>query len=183
MSARHLFTAAIAAAAVASIAACAGTRTRTSTGETIDDAVILGSVKSALISDPTTDAHEINVDVNRGVVQLNGFVDSPAEKSRATVVATEVQGVAQVQNNLQLTQGKQTVGEHFDDAVLTTKVKAAPIESPDTKAHQITVETSNGVVQLSGFVNNEQARAAAATVAMSVAGVKSVSNEIAIKSY
>jgi osmotically-inducible protein OsmY len=78
---------------------------------------------------------------------------------------------------------KETVGEHFDDAVLTAKVKAALIESPDTKAHQITVETSNGVVQLGGFVNNEQARAAATTVAMSVAGVKSVSNEIAIKSY
>ncbi len=183
MSAKHIFVAALAAIAVAGTVACSGTRTRESTGEVIDDAVILGSVKSKLVSDPRTDAHEINVDVNRGVVQLNGFVDSPEEKSRATIVATEVKGVTQVQNNLQLNQGKESAGEHLDDAMLTAKVKAALIESPDTKAHQISVETSSGVVQLSGFVNNEQARAAATTVAMSVAGVKSVSNEIAIKSY
>jgi len=136
-----------------------------------------------LISDSRTDAHEINVDVNRGIVQLNGFVDTQAEKSRATVVATQVKGVTQVQNNLQISQPNETVGEHFDDSVLTAKVKTALIESSDTKAHQINVETSNGVVQLSGFVNNEKAKSAATAVAMSVTGVKGVSNEIAIKSY
>lgn len=183
MSVTRVFVAAIAATVLIGSAACSGTRTRNSTGEVIDDAVILGSVKSALISDSGTDAHEINVDVNRGVVQLNGFVDSQAEKSRAAAVATQVKGVAAVQNNLAVTQGKESVGEHFDDAMLTAKVKTALIESPDTKAHQIEVETSNGVVQLSGFVNNEQAKVAATTVAMSVTGVKGVSNEIAIKSY
>ena len=183
MMVKQSVVAVIAGTVLAISAACSATRTRTSTGETIDDAVILGSVKSALISDPRTDAHEINVDVNRGVVQLNGFVDSQNEKSRATIVATEVKGVREVQNNLAVTQGTETTGEHFDDAVLTTKVKTALIESPDTKAHQITVETYNGIVQLGGFVDSEKARAAASTVAMSVAGVKSVSNEIAVKSY
>ena len=183
MNAKKVFVAVIAAAVLVTTAACSGTRTRESTGEVIDDAVILSSVKSKLVSDPRTDAHEINVDVSRGVVQLNGFVDSQDEKSRATIVATEVKGVKEVQNNLQISPPKETLGEHFDDSVLTAKVKAALIGNADTKAHQINVETSNGVVQLSGFVNNEQAKSAATAVAMSVTGVKGVSNEIAIKSY
>ena len=183
MIVKQTIIAVIAGTVLAISAGCSATRTRNSTGEVIDDAVILGSVKSALISDSGTDAHEINVDVNRGVVQLNGFVDSQDQKSRATVVATGVKGVMQVQNNLAVSSGTESVGEHFDDSVLTAKVKAALIESPDTKAHQITVETSGGVVQLSGFVNDEKAKLAASTVAMSVKGVKSVSNEIAIKSY
>jgi hyperosmotically inducible protein len=183
MNAKQVFVAVIAAAVLVTAAACSGTRTRTSTGERTDDAVILSSVKSALIAERRTDAHEINVEVYRGVVQLNGFVDTQDEKSRATIVATEVEGVKQVQNNLQLSKPNTTAGDHFDDSMLTAKVKAALIASPDTKAHQISVETSNGVVQLSGFVNNETAKSAATTVAMSVTGVKSVSNKIDIKSY
>ena len=183
MSVRQTVAVVLAGTLLAVAAACSATRTQRAPGEQFDDAVILGSVKSALISDPATDAHEINVNVNRGVVQLSGFVDSPAERSRATIVATEVAGVKEVRNELALSQGTETVGEHFDDSILTAKVKAALIESPDTKAHQITVETNEGVVQLGGFVNNEKAKAAATTVAMTVRGVKSVDNEISIKSY
>lgn len=183
MSAKKILVAVVVGTVVATLAACASTRTQKSTGETLDDAVILGNVKSALIADKKTDAHEINVNVNRGIVQLNGFVDSQAEKSEATIVATEVEGVMEVRNNLTVKSAPETVGEHFDDAMLTAQVKTALIESPDTKAHEITVETNQGVVQLGGFVNNEKAKAAASTVARSVKGVKNVENKISIKSY
>lgn len=183
MSVKQILVAVAVGAVLAGSAACSATRTHRAPGEQLDDAAILSNVKSALISDSKTDAHEINVDVNRGVVQLNGFVDSMAEKSRATILATEVEGVMEVRNNLTVKQANETAGEHFDDSILTAKVKTALVESPDTKANQINVETNGGVVQLSGFVNNEKARAAATTVAMSVKGVKKVENKISIKSY
>jgi hyperosmotically inducible protein len=179
----RLLIVAIAATALAGAAACSSTRTQRAPGEHMDDAFVLTSVKSALAADEMTEAHEINVEVNRGVVQLNGFVDSAAEKSRATVVAADVKGVREVQNNLNINPGARSAGMAVDDALLTAKVKAALIQSPDTKAHQITVNTERGVVQLSGFVDSATAKAAATTVAMSVTGVKDVDNELVIKSY
>ena len=162
--------------------ACSSTRTQKAAGEQIDDSVVLGKVKAALIADPITKARQIDVEVYRGIVQLNGFVDSQEEKSRAATVAREVDGVVAIQNNLSVRQGSGTVGEVVDDATLTAKVKAALIQSPDTKAYQINVETKAGVVHLSGFVNNALAKQAATSVARSVTGVKDVQNEISVKS-
>lgn len=173
----------IASAAVLSIAACSATRTQRAPGEQVDDAALLTSVKSALVADPVTEAGEINVDVNRGVVKLAGFVDTPTEKSQAGAVARQVHGVQSVQNDITVKGGSETAGEVIDDSILTAKVKAALIESPDTKAHQINVETKEGVVQLSGFVDNAAARTAASSVAKSVTGVKDVKNELSVKSY
>lgn len=65
-----------------------------------DDAGITAKVKAAVIDDPMTKATEINVDTNAGVVQLNGFVASEAEKERAAQLARQVEGVAVVKNNL-----------------------------------------------------------------------------------
>ena len=67
------------------------------------------------------------------------------------------------------------------DASLTGSVKSALISNDATKARQINVETQDGVVQLSGFVDSETAKAAAETTAMSVAGVKQVQNKLLIR--
>jgi hyperosmotically inducible protein len=71
----------------------------------------------------------------------------------------------------------------IDDSILTAKVKAALIADSATKAHQINVETQEGIVQLSGFVDNAAAKSAATNVAKSVSGVKDVKNELSVKSY
>jgi hyperosmotically inducible protein len=168
----------VASAAVLSMAACSATRTQRSAGEQIDDAAILTSVKSKLVADKTTDAGDINVDVNRGVVKLSGFVDSAEQKSQAASIARNVDGVTSVQNDLAVKKGDgSTAGEVVDDSVLTAKVKAALIADSSTKAHQINVETNQGVV------DNAAAKTAAADVAKSVTGVKDVKNELSVKSY
>lgn len=161
--------------------ACTPTRTQKSAGEQIDDTVLLAKVKAALIADPVAEAHEINVEVFRGIVQLNGFVETSAEKSRAGKVARDVGGVKDVKNNLTVKHEGETVGAVIDDATVTAKVKAALIDSSRTKAYQIEVETQKGVVQLSGFVDDASAKSAAVEIARSVAGVKSVINDIDVK--
>jgi hyperosmotically inducible protein len=172
----------IATSAVLSMAACSSTRTQRAPGEQVDDAALLTSVKSALVANKVTDAGEINVDVNRGTVKLAGFVDTDKEKAAAGDVARNV-GVQTVQNDITVHTANESAGEYIDDSVLTAKVKTALIESPDTKAHQINVETDHGVVQLSGFVDNAAAKTAATNVAKSVTGVKSVKNELSVKAY
>jgi hyperosmotically inducible protein len=71
-------------------------------GRVVDDSVITSKVKSALIADPTTKAHQINVETFQGTVQLSGFVDDAEARSRATQVAREVEGVKDVKNSLQI---------------------------------------------------------------------------------
>ena len=173
----------IASGAMLSMAACSPTRTQRAPGEQVDDAALLTSVKAALVSDPVTEAGEINVDVNRGVVKLSGFVDTPKEKSAAGDLARKVDGVQSVQNDIAVKESDSTTGEVIDDSILTAKVKAALVDNSETKAHQINVETKEGVVQLSGFVDSAGAKAAATNVAKSVTGVKDVKNELSVKSY
>ena len=174
-------------AAIAGIAlaagtvACSATRTQKAAGEQIDDSALTAQVKTALIADPVTKARQIDVEVRRGVVQLNGFVDSAAEKAQATTVASGVNGVMEVKNNLAVNTATATAGEVIDDSILTAKVKAALIAEEDTKAHEINVETKLGVVHLSGFVDSANAKAKASEVARSVTGVKDVKNTISVK--
>ena len=181
MSFKRVLIAMVAGVAMTSAVACSTTRTQRAPGEQVDDAALLGRVKAALVADSVTKARQIEVDVHRGTVQLNGFVGSASEKSQATIVATGVEGVMKVQNNLSVRGESQTPGEYLDDATLTAKVKAALIKSRDTKAHQINVETMNGVVHLSGFVNDDAARRAATAIARSVTGVKDVRNNLSVK--
>ncbi len=72
-------------------------------------------------------------------------------------------------------------GEYIDDAVITTKVKAAIFNEPTLKATEINVETFKGVVQLSGFVSSAQSMEKAIEVARKVKGVKSVKNDMRLK--
>ncbi|MHB0974980.1 MAG: BON domain-containing protein [Thiobacillus sp.] len=72
-------------------------------------------------------------------------------------------------------------GEYVDDAVLTTKVKAAIFNEPGLKSFEINVETYKGVVQLSGFVNSQADINKAVEVARSVKGVVSVKNNMHVK--
>jgi osmotically-inducible protein OsmY len=76
---------------------------------------------------------------------------------------------------------QQSTGQAIDDGVVTAKVKAKLIEDPVTKAHQINVETFKGTVQLSGFVETDQARSRALQLARDVDGVKSVKDALEVR--
>jgi hyperosmotically inducible periplasmic protein len=79
---------------------CAGTATRESTGEYIDDATITTKVKAAYVKDPVVKALQVNVDTFKGTVQLSGFVDTAEQKARAEQLAQGITGVAGVKNNI-----------------------------------------------------------------------------------
>jgi len=161
--------------------ACASTRTQKSAGEQVDDTVTTASVKANLIGDPVTKAHQIDVETFKGTVQLNGFVDSAASKQRATEVARNTKGVTAVRNNLTVKTDSSSGSDVVDDSAITAKVKSALAGDPRTKAHQVNVEVRDGVVQLSGFVDNSEAKSTAEDLARAVDNVKSVDNEIDVK--
>jgi osmotically-inducible protein OsmY len=76
---------------------------------------------------------------------------------------------------------QQGTGEFVDDTVITTKVKAALVEDPITKATEIKVKTFKGEVQLSGFVSSQEAMSRAVELTRGVNGVTSVRNDMALK--
>lgn len=76
---------------------------------------------------------------------------------------------------------REGTGEFIDDALITTKVKAALAADPDVKATEVNVETFKGTVQLSGFVSSKEAIDKAATITRGVSGVKGVKNDMTVK--
>ncbi len=170
----------IGVAALLVLAGCASTKTQQAPGEYVDDATVTAKVKAALVADSKAEAHHIDVETYRGVVQLSGFVESANERAAAVADAKKVTGVKSVRDNLQV-RSQETAGMAVDDTVLSTKVKSALFANPVTKARQINVATADGVVQLSGFVDSANEKATATEVARSVAGVRSVKNELETK--
>jgi len=90
----------LAALAMATTLGCASTAKQEGTGEYVDDTVITGKVKAAIFNEPTLKSAEINVETFKGVVQLSGFVSSPAAETTAVAVARQVGGVKSVKNDM-----------------------------------------------------------------------------------
>jgi hyperosmotically inducible protein len=67
----------------------------------------------------------------------------------------------------------ESTGEYVDDSVITTKVKSLLAEDDFLKSFKISVETYKGIVQLSGFVNSQNAIDKAGQSTWTVQGVKS----------
>jgi virulence-associated protein VapD len=71
-------------------------------GQNIDDGVLTSSVKTQLASDRLNTLSRVGVETNNGVVYLTGEVETGEQKSRVGSVTSQVKGVRQVVNNLQV---------------------------------------------------------------------------------
>jgi hyperosmotically inducible periplasmic protein len=72
-------------------------------------------------------------------------------------------------------------GDYIDDSALTTKVKAALLAEKNLKSLPISVESTKGVVTLSGKVISSAQITQAVDVAKHVEGVKDVHNALTLK--
>ena len=79
------------------------------------------------------------------------------------------------------TSTREGTGEYIDDTVITTKVKAAILNTASLKVSEINVETFKGAVQLSGFVSSQDDIHTAMRVARGVTGVTAVKNAMQVK--
>ncbi|MDV3242477.1 MAG: BON domain-containing protein [Methylocaldum sp.] len=86
------------------VVGCAGSKTRESTGEYLDDTAVTTKVKSALLRDEVVKGLDIQVETFKGTVQLSGFVNTASEKQRAEAIARDVAGVRSVKNDIRVMQ-------------------------------------------------------------------------------
>ena len=87
---------------VLALTACAGSPTKESAGEFVDDSAITTKVKASIFDDPYLKSLDINVVTFKGEVQLSGFVGSIAENNRAVAIAKGVNGVTSVKNDMKV---------------------------------------------------------------------------------
>jgi len=75
----------------------------------------------------------------------------------------------------------ETVGETVDDTGITTRVKAALAADKGSSLTRVGVETTRGVVQLTGVVQSAADRSRAEQVTRGVSGVRGVANNLQVQ--
>jgi hyperosmotically inducible protein len=74
----------------------------TTAGVALDDGIITGKVKAALLADANVKSFDIAVVTRKDEVQLSGFVNSEAQIERAVALTRQVDGVRTVDNALKI---------------------------------------------------------------------------------
>jgi osmotically-inducible protein OsmY len=119
--------------------------------------------------------HEIDIEVKKGVVILNGRVPGLASKRLAGVLAWWVPGSRDVINGIAVEPPEEDAPIQIEEAV-----RIALDKDPFVDASQVRVGVRHRTVRLTGAVHSVEARAAAEWDAWYVFGVDDVINEIVV---
>ncbi len=142
----------------------------------MSDSWVTSKTKIALFADDRVKGRQVHVETKDGVVMLRGKVDSTEAKSAALEIAKGIEGVKNVKNELQVVAPSKRSEVAADDKVVAKNVQSKFKADPQLK--NVKVEVNQGVVSLSGEVKSIDASAKASEVARSVAGVRSVKNDL-----
>ena len=74
-----------------------------------------------------------------------------------------------------------TVGETIDDATITTRVKTALLNDPQVAGLKIDVDTTKGIVTMSGIVKSREEEQRAVQLARGVPGVQDVKSTLQVQ--
>jgi len=120
----------------------------------------------------------VNVDANNGVVTLEGTVADSHRKSLAVNTVENLPGVTQVDNKLTV---KDEPAADNSDGWLGLKVKTALLLHSKINPLMTHVDVKDGVVTLTGEVENQARKDLATEYAKDVGGVKDVKNDLVLK--
>ncbi|UUX53872.1 molecular chaperone OsmY [Citrobacter youngae] len=148
-------------------------------GNFMDDSTLTAKVKAALVDHESIKSTDISVKTDQKVVTLSGFVESQAQAEEAVKVAKGVEGVTSVSDKLHVRDSKETsVKGYAGDTAITSEVKAKLLADDIVPSRKVKVETTDGVVQLSGTVDSQAQSDRAESIAKAIDGVKSVKNDL-----
>ncbi len=149
-------------------------------GGTVTDSNICSKVKMNLYNF-NADLHaKVSVSVQNQEVLLTGVVQDPNWATEAERLAKSVEDVKSVINNIE-TPGQESLGSISSDGWITTRIKSSLLFENDLYSLNYTVETSNGIVYLTGIGQNETEVNRVVEVARNVSGVRKVVNHVKLK--
>lgn len=154
-----------------------------SVGGYMDDSGVTAKVKAALVDNDAIKSTDISVKTHSGVVTLSGFVPSQDQAELAVAAAKKVEGVKSVSDKLHVKDStKASVSGYAGDTATTSEIKAKLLADDIVPSRNVKVETTNGVVQLSGTVKSQAQSERAESITKAIDGVKSVKNDLTVKS-
>lgn len=149
----------------------------------MDDSGITAKAKAALVDDDAIKSTDISVKTHSGVVTLSGFVTSQDQAEKAVAVVQKIEGVKSVSDKLHVRDSKaSSMKGYAGDTATTSEIKAKLLADDIVPSRNVKVETTDGVVQLSGQVANQAQSDRAESIAKAIEGVKSVKNDLTVKS-
>ncbi|CAJ0990890.1 molecular chaperone OsmY [Pantoea sp. Nvir] len=150
----------------------------------MDDSVVTAKVKAALLYAKKINSTNISVNTNNGVVTLSGFVTSKDQIKKVIAVVQKIEGVQSVSDKLHVKESNLQSLKRYPrgDTVITREIKAQFLADNIITSHNITVKTINGIVKLSGTVATKTQSDHAESIAKEIEGVKSVENNLTIRS-
>jgi hyperosmotically inducible periplasmic protein len=148
------------------------------------DGWVSTKVKCTLLFHRNVRATKTSVSVKDGIVILSGEASSLAQKELTTEYANDVEGVKEVKNEMTVAETTvapvETIGEKIDDASITAEVKSALMSHRSTSALKTKVQTTEGVVTLTGVAKNAAEKSLVTKLATDIDGVNSVINNMII---
>lgn len=157
-----------------------------------DEALLHLRVRTALLEHLKTQALGIDIDIAGDSAVLSGRVDTRADRTLAEQVALSVEGVADVDNRIEVEKAaagessapvSEAVGkaEHkFNDALLEARVQTRLVRELGELGFRIDVEATDGEVILRGAVPDRSHKRIALRSAAKVEGVHKVDDLLKI---
>jgi hyperosmotically inducible periplasmic protein len=147
---------------------------RSESGATRSDSWIALKTKLALVASSPTSGYETEVDAKDGVVTLTGKVDTNEVKTEAEQIARKVEGVRNVNNQLQVVPEARRKEVNAADNKIKEEIQKLMDGDPKLQTLSLSVDSNAGVVSLDGSVDTVEQLWQAAAAIRKVPGVKSV---------
>jgi hyperosmotically inducible periplasmic protein len=155
-------------------------------GET-KDAWIDGKLEGSYLLNSELDGFKIGTEVENGNVTLTGTVPSDAHKQLAEEIARNLDGVANVTNNLAVAEtgdkyddNDRNFSSRFYDMTTTVGLKSNFAVNDELEAHEINIDTKDGVVTLNGTVDTKAEAMLAEEIASGYDHVARVQNNLKV---
>jgi hyperosmotically inducible periplasmic protein len=157
--------------------------------ETLEPTWMTTRIQAQYFANPALKPWNIDVTtMSNGTVTLDGSVDTTEARADAERIARATEGVKNVDNRLRITGANPTGAAPATlqaitepDAWLTAKVQSKFFGSDLVKGRDITVDSADGVVTLSGSVESPTERDEADALARSTNGVKDVHDDLTVE--
>lgn len=131
-----------------------------------------------IIHDTKANSNRILASIRNGIISLSGKVNSVNHRRFAEVLMWWIPGCLQVNNALEV-----VPPQWDDDNTLTDAVRMVLEKDPLVHASQITVGTHSGIVELYGFLPNEDEHGFAIRDTWTVPGVEGVRDHISVGAF